>query len=148
MSPALRQSLNASRDTDVLTHLQRCDADFMPPLSSRLDLHAYASKLVQRAQRAELWHGSLLVGLVAIYANGEPGTEAFVTSVSLEPAWRGQGWADRLLDAACEQARAAGLAGVSLEVHCDNASAIRLYERHHFVPGDRHAQNLLMRRPL
>ncbi len=148
MSQPAVQRHNESQLSDILAHLQRCDTDFIPALSTRLDLPAYAAKLATLAERMELWSGPTLVGLAAIYANGAPGTDAFVTSVSLEAPWRGQGWADRLLEAACWQARRAGLAGVRLEVHCDNAPARRLYERHDFVPWNRQAQHLVMRRPL
>ena len=48
-------SLQYRRDTatadDVLAHLTRCDADFTPPLSARLDLGGYAAKLAERAPR-------------------------------------------------------------------------------------------------
>lgn len=144
-TPQLR--LDASGEAAVLAHLQRCDADFMPPLSSRLDLPAYAAKLCRLARRVELWEGEVLVGLVALYANALPPDDAFISSVSLEPSWRGQGWADRLLDTACQLAQAAGLGGVSLELHCDNLPARRLYERHQFIPGALLDHTLQMRRP-
>lgn len=146
MTLALQAHTDHSNEAAVLAHLRRCDADFTPPLSSRLDLATYASKLVSRARRLELWHGEDLVGLVAIYANAQPPADAFITSVSLEPAWRGQGWADRLVSAACDVARDAGMPGVSLEVHCDNQPARRLYERLHFIPGQPQGEILPMRR--
>lgn len=146
MNQALQLRVDQSSEDAVLAHLTRCDADFMPPLSHRLDLPAYAAKLAQRARRLELWHGDRLVGLVALYANATPPADAYISSVSLEPAWRGQGWADRLINAACELAREAGLSGLSLEVHCDNQPARRLYERHQFIHGQPQGETLPMRR--
>lgn len=146
MSRPLQRLTDRSDEDAVLAHLTRCDADFTPPLSSRLDLPAYAAKLALRARRLELWDGAQLVGLVALYADALPPADAFITSVSIEAAWRGQGWADQLVSAACDLAREAGLPGVSLEVHCDNQAARRLYERHHFIPGPPQDEILPMRR--
>lgn len=129
-------------------HLQRTDADFMPPLSARVDLADYAAKLHEHARRVELWQDERLIGLVAVYCNQAAGGVAFITSVSLEPAWRGQGWADILVERACELARHAGLSEVRLELHCDNQAARRLYVRHGFTPGEPVQQTLPMHRPL
>lgn len=49
------------------------------------------------------------------------------------PEFRGQGVGSRLLTAALEAARAAGLTRVDLEVFASNDRAIALYERHGFV---------------
>lgn len=136
MTAKLRLTLDESDTAALRAHLQRTDADFMPALSLRTDLTTYANKLAAHARRVELWHGQTLVGLVAIYCNARPGGDAFISSVSLEPAWRGQGWADQLVSTACSLAREAGLSRVLLELHCDNQPALRLYKRHGFAPGD------------
>src|SRR3954451_20071883 len=93
-------SLQYRRDTattdDVLAHLTRCDADFTPPLSSRLDLGDYAAKLAERAARVEAWDGCQLVRYVAAYvAPGAP--EAFISNVSVVSELRGQGVAAALV---------------------------------------------------
>lgn len=148
MTTELRQAIDTADASALRQHLERTDTDFMPVLSSRVDLPAYATKLASQARRVELWQGERLVGLVAIYCNAPAGADAFITSVSLERAWRGQGWADRLIEAACTLARAAGLARVRLELHCDNQAARRLYERHGFIPAEPVQQMLPMHRPL
>ena len=53
-------------------------------------------------------------------------------SVGVVPGWRGRGVGTRLLEALLAQARAQGLAAVSLSVEPDNP-ALRLYERFGFV---------------
>src|SRR5947199_10259617 len=87
-------SLQYRHDTattdDVHAHLTRCDADFTPPLSARLDLGDYAAKLAERAARSEAWEGGRLVGLVAAYVTpGAP--EAFISHVSVGSELRGHG---------------------------------------------------------
>lgn len=148
MKASLRLAVDEADAPALLAHLRRTDADFMPVLSSRVELGDYAAKLRSLARSIELWSDKSLVGLVAIYCNAAPGGDAFITSVSLEAPWRGQGWADQLIEKACELAGVAGLASIRLELHCDNQPARRLYERHGFVPGTAAQQMLPMQRLL
>ena len=148
MIASLRPAVDEADAPALLAHLRRTDADFMPVLSTRVDLGEYAAKLRALARSVELWHGESLIGLVAVYCNAPPGGDAFITSVSLEPAWRGQGLADQLVEQACQLAGSAGLARIRLELDCDNHAARRLYERHGFVSGEPVQQMLPMQRPL
>jgi GNAT superfamily N-acetyltransferase len=59
---------------------------------------------------------------------------ADVVGVYVSPAHRGTGLLARLLDAAAEWARAAGLDVLSLDVHADNARAQAAYRRAGFAP--------------
>jgi ribosomal protein S18 acetylase RimI-like enzyme len=129
---------------ELLAHLRACDADFVPPLSQRVDLAAYADKLLRHALRVEAWHQERLVGLVALYCNDSEGHCAFVTSVSVEPALRGTGLARRLVARACERARATGMKRARLELHPDNSAARRLYERAGFAAQPGHGAILTM----
>ena len=106
-------SMQYRRDTattdDVHAHLTRCDADFTPPLSARLDLGDYAAKLAERAARFEAWDGGRLVGLVAAYVT--PGaSEAFISNVSVVPELRGHGVAAALVGDCIDRARGSGAA--------------------------------------
>ena len=58
-----------------------------------------------------------------------------IYSVAVDPAARGCGAGQALLDAAIALARRLGLREVTLEVRTDNDSAIRLYARKGFRPG-------------
>jgi ribosomal protein S18 acetylase RimI-like enzyme len=124
--------LQYRRDTatadDVRAHLTRCDADFTPPLSARLDLRDYAAKLAERAARFEAWDGGRLVGLVAAYVTpGAP--EAFISNVSVVSELRGRGVAATLVADCIDRARVSGAATVRLEVATADAAAGRFYEK-------------------
>src|SRR3954464_2531712 len=94
MSPVRYRRDTATTD-DVHAHLTRCDADFTPPLSARLDLADYAAKLADRAARFEGGEGVRLVGLVgAAHAPGPPG--AFISNARLFPELRAPGLPGRL----------------------------------------------------
>jgi ribosomal protein S18 acetylase RimI-like enzyme len=132
-------SLEYRRDSattdDVRAHLARCDADFTPPLSARLDLGDYAAKLVRRAARFEAWDGDRLVGLVAAYVTpGAP--EAFISNVSVVSELRGHGVAAALVADCIDRARGAGAATLRLEVASADRAAGRFYEKLGFTGRD------------
>lgn len=132
-------SLQYRRDTattdDVLAHLTRCDADFTPPLSARLDLGDYAAKLAKRAARFEAWDGGQLVGLVAAYVTpGAP--EAFISNVSVVSELRGHGVAAALVADCIDRARGSGAATLTLEVATADRAAGRFYEKLGFTDRD------------
>lgn len=121
---------------EVLRHLQECDASFRPPLSLRVDLAAYADKLVRQSLRFEAWDGDRLVGLVAVYCN-DPGHEtAFVSNVSVSPECARQGVARHLLQAAIAHVRALGYQRLRLEVDGQAIPALRLYDSLGFQTTD------------
>ena len=60
--------------------------------------------------------------------------EGYIANVAVDPAYRRQGIADRLIARLCEIAADRGLSFLTLEVRASNAPAISLYEKHGFVP--------------
>lgn len=116
---------------ELLAHLRAADASFTPPLSSRIDLAAYADKLAAHARRIEAWQGDTLVGLIAMYAN-DPARGGFITNVSVLPGHQGQGVARGLLTRTLTLAAELRLPRLRLEVYADNVAALALYRRHGF----------------
>lgn len=117
----------------VTALLRHTDAGFVPPLSSRVDLAAYAHKIMNHAVRLEAWDGAELVALLAMYCNDPASATAFITSISVAPAFARRGIASALLAAAMAHARAAGMRAIALEVDAANRAARRLYETHGFA---------------
>jgi ribosomal protein S18 acetylase RimI-like enzyme len=146
------RSLDYRRDTatadEVHAHLTRCDADFTPPLSARLDLRDYAAKLAERAARFEAWDGGQLVGLVAAYVT--PGAPAaFISNVSVVSELRGHGVAAALVADCVDRARGSGAATLRLEVASADGAAGRFYEKLGFTerdpePADRTTKTLTL----
>jgi GNAT superfamily N-acetyltransferase/SAM-dependent methyltransferase len=114
-------------------HLRACDSQFVPPLSARVDLVAYARKLAERSSSFEAWSEGELVGLVATYFGAERGSEAHISNVSVLPQWTGQGIASALLNQCIEGAKLAHQGSIKLEVSADNSAAVRLYTGAGFV---------------
>lgn len=131
MHPQPTYSRNRADEARLLAYLQAVDAHFVPVLSTRVDLSGYAAKLCARAERFEAWNGTALVGLVAAYCNMP--AVAFVTSVSVLPAWQGRGVARELLRQCLHHVQQAGLSSVALEVSPQATAAVSLYKALGFV---------------
>lgn len=135
MSAEIEYLLNKASAAEIAEHLVRCDADFVPPLSGRVDIGDYAYKIASKATRFEAWSDGALIGLVAVYCNDQERCIAYITSVSVASEWAGKGIAANLMGRCAEYAEALGMRQISLEVASDNVPAIKLYEKIGFVPG-------------
>jgi ribosomal protein S18 acetylase RimI-like enzyme len=127
MSGISFQKDSASAD-QIARHLQLCDAQFTPALSSRVDIANYADRIAGRSVRFEAWSEGALVGLVAAYANDPVCRVAFVTNVSVLESWTCRGIGRRLLENCIEHVRRQGQLALRLEVADEQRPAIRLYE--------------------
>jgi len=129
MSAAVEYRSDTASEADIAEHLLRCNTDFVPPLSDRVDIRAYAKKIARSATRFEAWSRGTLVGLVAAYCNDREGKIAYITSFSVLGEAMGQGVGTRLMGHCVEHAGALGMRRINLEVGGANAPAIGLYEK-------------------
>lgn len=139
MSTVVEYQTNKATAVQIVEHLLRCDADFVPPLSGRVELGDYVIKITSRAIRFEAWSGGTLVGLAAIYCNDQKSRTAYITSVSVLRKWTGKGIAAHLVGQCVEHAKDLGMRQISLEVAMYNTPAIKLYEKTGFVAGKANA---------
>lgn len=133
MSNTVDYMLNKASTAQIADHLLRCDADFVPPLSTRVAINNYAKKIRSKAMRFEAWSDGHLVGLVAAYCNDQEKRIAYITSVSVLHEWIGKGIASSLVERCIDYAKTAQIWQISLEVAGDNIPAIKLYEKNGFV---------------
>jgi len=133
MSEELIYRIDTATVSEIEHHLRQRDADFLPPLSGRVEIAAYASKLVANAVRFEAWAAGRLVGLIAVYCNDPASETAYVSSVSVLQDQAGRGIASTLMSKCIEHVARMGMRCIRLEVSLDNEPARRLYERHGFT---------------
>ncbi len=131
--------MNKASAAEIAEHLARCDANFVPLLSGRVEINSYAQKIASFATRFEAWSDGTLVGLVAAYCNDHEKRIAYITSISVLKEWAGKGIATCLMSRCIEYAQTLGMRQVSLEVAQENAPAISLYEKNGFVRGRENA---------
>jgi ribosomal protein S18 acetylase RimI-like enzyme len=133
MSESVEYCFNKASESKIAEHLERCDADFMPPLSSRVEIKDYAQKIAKKAIRLEAWSDGTLVGLVAAYYNDLENRVVYISNVSVLREWSKKGIATRLLKKCIKYARAMEMQQVCLEVSTDNKPAVKLYEKSGFI---------------
>jgi len=124
---------NKASEVEIAEHLSRCEADFVPPLSGRLEINDYAKKIASKAMRFEAWSDGRLVGLVAAYCNDQEKRIAYITSVSVLREWMEKGIAAFLMRQCIEYAKTSGMRQIGLEVAEGNTPAIALYEKSGFL---------------
>lgn len=124
---------NKATEAEIFEHLSRCNANFVPPLSDRVDIGDYSKKIIRYATRFETWSDRKLVGLVAAYCNDQKKRIAYLTSVTVLCECMGKGIASLLVAQCVDHAKASGMLQIALEVSVRNASAIKLYEKYGFV---------------
>jgi ribosomal protein S18 acetylase RimI-like enzyme len=145
VSSAATPQFNRASPSEIAAHLRRCDREFHPALSSRVDIDEYAAKLWAKAERFESWDGDVLVGLLAVYCNDAAERVAFVTSVSVLPEWAGRGIATALVGNCIAYCTRHGARRIGLEVACGQTSAIHLYEKFGFTRGSGGGGNFKMK---
>lgn len=143
MKKPVEFSLSKATRKDVLNHLRACNAEFSPPLSSRVDLVEYAEKIFTKAVRFEAWAGTTLVGLLAIYVNND-NHMAFVTNVSVLADVKHRGIATTLGLQAIHYAKNNAVNSIALEVSEDNTDAINLYKKLGFTIEKKASPTLTM----
>jgi [ribosomal protein S18]-alanine N-acetyltransferase len=97
-------------------------------------LGLFMSELGQRAGRIYLV--ARVDGVVVGYAGALlAGTDAHVTTVSVDPRWKRRGIATRMLLVLARRAIASDAEALTLEVRPSNEAAIALYRRFGFAPA-------------
>lgn len=133
MNSKAQYNRDRATEWEIALHLALCDSDFVPPLSSRIDIKEYAHKIFTNATRFEAWAGAVLVGLVAMYCNDSSHRLAYITSVSVLPESQGNGIASQLMERCIAFVGDLGFESVELEVDSENSKAVHMYEKHGFL---------------
>jgi ribosomal protein S18 acetylase RimI-like enzyme len=145
MSRKVEFRLNSASQQQIAEHLSLCDAGFVPPLSSRVEIENYARKISSNAVKFEAWMDESLVGLVALYCNDAGHRLAYITNVSVLGRSRGKRIASHLIERCIEYLRDAEFETVELEVDKDNTAAVRIYERYGFLVNKSDGRTVAMR---
>jgi ribosomal protein S18 acetylase RimI-like enzyme len=135
---------NKSSLHDVFQHLKVCDEAFIPRLSSRVNLDAYANKIINNADRYEAWQGDRLAGLIAAYCNAQDKRNAFITNVSVIPSCNGMGIANKLMSHCIQTLQQHSFKQIQLQVAEVNQPAIKLYQKFGFSSECNSGTSLIM----
>lgn len=124
--------VNKASQISILLLLEACDEDFIPKLSSCVNLNNYASKLHLKAFNYEYWIGQKLIGLVSMYWDYNTNSSAFISNVCVLSNYSGKGIASKLLKNGILDAKNNRIREIKLEVSKENYAVIKLYKKHGF----------------
>jgi len=145
MMEKVTRCINKSNATEIAGHLKECNCQFVPKLSSRINIDQYANKIFEKAVRFEAINQGKIIGLVAIYCNDEKKSSAYITSVSVKKDYQGMGIGSELLDAGIKYVKTLEFKSIELEVSSMNIKAINLYEKKNFILHNNNSELVLMR---
>jgi len=114
----LLRELDARSPADChrfLRFVREEDESFTPSLSSRVDLDAYAHRVMQRGQVIMAFNGDDAVGLVAFYCNDKVNRIGAITLLGVKADWRGNDLGRRLLSAGADAMRCAEMVRIRLQ---------------------------------
>ncbi len=141
----LNFTINVSTASEIYLHLFRCDNNFSPRLSDRLNVESYSIKIRSNATTFEVWNSSnALIGLVAVYLDKELKT-AFITNVSVEKNYMGKGISKKLMQNSIDYLKNNFYKQVKLEVFKSNEIAISLYRKFGFIECSEEGNSIIMK---
>lgn len=131
-----------SLEIDELSNiLANISEEFTPTITSRIPAQEYAIKIRTYGHTFELFINGELVAFAAGYLNNLAESKGYLTVLYTFPSFRGNGYADLLLCLVKNTARKLGIRELSLEVSCENISALKMYISNGFNISER-KQNL------
>lgn len=103
------------------------DEDFYEPLSSRVNLMAFAEKVSNLSTTFVVVTKNDIAGVVASYFYDVEGRKGFITLVHTKRNYRGKHFARYLIESVKNYASSKGFLYIDLSVYKDNIAAFRLY---------------------
>ncbi len=135
---------NTATKDDLYLHFQKCDSQFIPALSERVNLKNYAKKLCENAELFEAWHEFELVGVFSVYLNNKESKIGFISNVSVLTNYVKKGLASQLLKQVVSKTIKLDFLELMLEVHSINNKAIMFYTKYGFKIISKKKEVILM----
>ncbi len=123
--------MNKSSKAQILEHFRRCDKQFVPPLSTYVNLEKYSSKLYALSQRFEIFNGKKLIGLLAAYENVKK-NKIFITNLSVHKEFSKRSVGSSLLIECKKFYKNKPFKSIELEVYPCNSKALSFYSKNGF----------------
>ena len=121
----LEYSTKLPQFQEILDFLKISDDEFDKPLSSKLDLEAYAHKLWENSTVVTCRDEGRIVGMINCYTNRP--SRGFISNVCVLSPYRGQGVFTKLFSMLCRYCWTCGIEEILLEVNKSNERAFQTY---------------------
>lgn len=128
--------MKSDRNDEVLSEqllffLKKIDNDFYPSLSSKVNLHDYVEKIIDKAELILDFDDDKIKGMVVLYCNDYVNRKAYIPLVGVCPEYRNRGVAKKLMSDAIQIVKDRDF--ILIGIHSNNPVAILLYESLGFV---------------
>lgn len=109
----------------LISFVHALNEDFMPKLSSRVDIDRWVRKIIQLGRIIIAKQDGKIVGLIAFYANNREVSKGYISYVAVSTEYRKQGIATGLLQRCFVQSKLAGMKAIG--IHTNNPDVNRFY---------------------
>lgn len=133
---------------ELFDFLNKCDKQFSPLLSSRLNLEYYSQKLIQNAIIINAKMNNEVIGLIAFYTNQSKLRFAFISLICVLQKYYGIGVGSNLMNECVSLAKKQNFRSIQLEVDNNNKGAIIFYEKFGFKVEEKNQQVSTMSKQL
>ena len=141
MVQIIQQNKSKEKIRDYITKHRRV---FHSPLDERVDILQYSEKLARNSIQFWLMIEDQAVGFMACYFNDQINLTGFITTISLEKKYQGQGLGKRLIKEAIQYGKTHGFLSIKLQVSKTNKPAINFYLKYGFTIIEETPQSLYM----
>lgn len=109
--------------------LKKIDSDFIPPLSSSVNLADYSNKLYENATIFSVHDKGELVAMMAVYCNDVINHIAYGTMLAVAKTHRIYGLGPNLIKTTVDYLKKSGFKIFELEIYKTNPRVVVLYKR-------------------
>ena len=121
-----KQTSNITYD-QLFEFILKMDNDFVPPLSARVNLNNYVTKLLESAEVLTCFDAEKIAGVLAFYHNDYVNKYGYITYLAIDEPYRGKGIATQLLDECISYCKKSGMYFINVETWETNKPVLRLY---------------------
>jgi ribosomal protein S18 acetylase RimI-like enzyme len=129
---------------DVYLFLTKCDKQFSPLLSARVNLKEYSEKLILNSTIIHVKSNGELIGLIAFYMNNNSQGYAFISLICVLNEFGGNGIGSILMKECVALIMKGNFKSIKLEVDTQNQEAITFYQNFGFFTEDQKQNSWLM----
>lgn len=131
-------------DKNRILHELQNFSHIFPHLYEKIDnIDAYAEKLSKNANFYLGIENEEPFGLSVFYSNDKTNKTAYISLIGIKATERNKGLGGWLLSRSEDKAKEDGMTQISLEVDCDNSSAISFYEGKGYTISTKSQRNSL-----
>lgn len=140
--------VNGLSAKDLYRFLIKCDIQFFPQLSSRVNLSEYSEKLFHNSTIINAKKNNEIIGIIAFYVNDNSIDYGFISLICVLNNYKGNGVGSNLMNECILLVKKKRLKSIKLEVDIENRYSMSFYRKFGFHVQDQRQNLFLMEKLL